>query len=113
MLIEFFREASIVAKLGILIAFAPVAGALLYVVGPSERRLALVRPLSLAGLFAGLSSFSSGVIGLLTGLSFTAEIGWLRVAAGAAECVAALFISFACLTITWLLVALGMRRANG
>lgn len=112
MLIDAFNQSGVLAKMGILIAFAPLVAALLYTVKPSERRLALLRPLVLAGLFAGLASFAAGAIAVLEGIAVTATpINWRTVALGVRETFAVLFIAFANLTIAWLLVALGMRRA--
>jgi hypothetical protein len=42
---------------------------------------------------------------------FSAE-AWSRIAAGLAVSVAGLFVAFGCLTIAWLLVALGLRRVD-
>ena len=113
MLIDMFHQAGILAKLGILLAFAPTVAALLYAIKPSERRLALMRPISLAAVFSGLTTFTIGVIVTLQGIAATAEwtrVGWSNVALGASEAFVALFVAFANLTIAWLLVALGLRR---
>ena len=113
MLIDMFNQAGVIAKLGILIAFGPVVCALLYVYKPTERRLALMRPLSLAAIFGGLTSFSAGVIAVLHGIASSDQakpLNWPLIILGAGETVAALFFAFGCLTIAWLLVALGMRR---
>ena len=113
MLIDMFNEAGIVGKLGILIAFGPVVCALLYAYKPTERRLALMRPLSLAAIFGGLTSFSAGVIAVLHGIGRsdpTKALNWPLIILGAGETIAALFFAFGCLTIAWLLIALGMRR---
>jgi hypothetical protein len=109
---EMFANASIVGKLGILIAFGPVVCALLYAYKPTERRLALMRPLSLAAIFGGLTSFTSGVAIVMSGISATGEVAksWRAMVLGGAETFVALFVMFAALTIAWLLVALGMRR---
>ena len=116
MLLEMFTHSGVLAKMGILIAFAPVVAAILYAIKPSERRLALLRPLALAALFAGLSGFTAGIMAVLQGISATGAIGdpdaWRLVAMGTAECFVALFVAFGCLTITWLLVTLGLRRAT-
>jgi len=111
-LIDAFNRAGLFAKMGMLIAFAPLVASLLYAVKPSERRLALVRPLSLAAIFAGLASFMAGVIAVLTGISAPGDVAgtWRTMVFGAAETVAALFIAFSSLAISWLLVALGIRR---
>ena len=109
---EMFANASIVGKLGFSVAFAPVAAAILYAVSPNERRLAWVRPLSLAALFAGLTAFMGGVAGVFEGIGNTGEpINWRAVSLGASETAISLFVPFGCLTITWLVVAFGLRRA--
>jgi hypothetical protein len=112
MLGEMFVNASIVGKLGILIAFAPVVCAVLYAYKPTERRLALMRPLSLAAIFGGLTSFTSGVVAVASGIAATGDLSgtWRTMVLGGAETVVALFVTFGALTIAWLLVSLGMRR---
>jgi len=110
---EMFNHASIVGKLGMLVSLGPVAVALLYAVKPSERRLALMRPLSLAALFGGLASFTSGIVSVMMGISATAQITpqtWRTMVLAGAETFVALFVAFASLTVAWLLVTLGMRR---
>ncbi len=59
---EMLQGAGFFAKLTLLIAFIPLVLAIMYVARPTERRLALMRPFSLAGIFAALSG---GVLGLL------------------------------------------------
>jgi hypothetical protein len=71
-----------------------------------------MRPLSLAGLFAAITG---GVVGLINVL----RIMWTRdltaetyrvMAVGAAESLVPVLVGFACLTVAWLLVAVGMGR---
>ena len=50
----------IAAKLGVLIALTTVGFGVACAIRPDERRLALVRPLSLATIFAALCTFSGG-----------------------------------------------------
>ena len=109
---DFFVNASIVGKIGILVAFFPVVAAIAYAIKPSERILALIRPLSLAAIFGGLTTLTSGLGNVLLGISVTGpNIDWRAVALGVAESIVAFFVACGCLTITWLLVALGMRRS--
>lgn len=113
MIAEMFNNASIVGKLGMLVSLGPLAVALLYAYKPTERRLGLMRPLSLAAVFGGLASFTSGVVAVMTGISATGQITphtWRMMVLGGAETFVALFVTFAALTIAWLLVTLGMRR---
>jgi len=110
---ETLRNASLFALLSLALAFTPLVMAMAYVIKPSERRLALMRPISLAGLFAALTG---GVLGFLNvlryfGVRSTGSFDSYRaMAIGAAESLVPMFVGFGCLTIAWLLVALGMSR---
>jgi hypothetical protein len=98
----------------IIVSGAVVLGmAVAYAIRPTERKLALMRPLSLAAIFAAICSFSGGVATVFNGIAATP--GWSPNApgmamAGLAECFIPLFVAFAFLALAWLLVALGMRR---
>jgi hypothetical protein len=106
------RQASIFALLSLLVAVVPLVMSVVYVARPTEQHLALMRPLSLAGLFAAMGG---GVLGAINVLS----IVWMRdldihayhaMAAGAAESLIAPLVGFSSLTLAWLLVAVGMGR---
>lgn len=113
--LDMLRHAGIVSLLSMAIGFAPLAMAAAYFVRPSERRLALMRPLSLAGLFAALTGGATGFLhvvrhyGMATGLP--AEFH-RRMATGAAESLVPVVVGFTSLTVAWLLVAAGMSRAE-
>ena len=108
-----FREASIAALFSMLVAILPVAAGLSYVVAPSERKLGLMRPISLAALFSGLSGLLLGFINVLRGIWMAeAQVDWRVVAVGAAESMVPLTLAFGALTFAWLCVTIGMRR-NG
>jgi hypothetical protein len=86
--------------------------AIAYAVRPTERKLALIRPLSLAGILAALCSFA---VGVATALKGPADAGInpesLRLMiAGLSESFIPPFVAFAFLAVAWLLVAAGMRR---
>jgi hypothetical protein len=109
---DMLRQASLFALLTLIIGFVPLIMAGVYLVRPTERHLALMRPLSLAGLFAALAG---GVLGFINVLRFA----WTReltaetyhvMAIGAAESLVSMFVGFASLTVAWLLVAVGMGR---
>ena len=105
------REAGIAALLSMVVALLPVVAGLAYVVTPTERRLAFVRPISLAALFSGLAGLLLGLINVLHGIwSAEAEINWRIVAVGAAESLVPATLAFGALTFEWLCVAIGMRR---
>jgi hypothetical protein len=108
------RTVSLIGLLSLALTLTPLAMALAYLVRPSERRLALMRPLSLAGLFAALTGTALGFINVLVGLGkrdFNAEM--YRISAiGSAEALVPLFVGFGCLTVAWLMVAAGMGRQS-
>jgi len=97
----------------ILVSGVGVLGtAIAYAVRPTERMLELLRPLSLAAIFAALCSFA---VGAATALKFAAEresgaVAMHALAAGLSEAFVPLFVAFAFLAVAWLLVTLGMRR---
>jgi hypothetical protein len=111
---EMIRQASLFALLTLVLGFVPLVMAVVYVARPTERHLALMRPLSLSGLFAGLAG---GVLGFINSLAFV----WRReelpaadllrlMSVGAAESLVTMFVGFASLAAAWLLVAVGMSR---
>jgi hypothetical protein len=108
------RNMGLAAIFSLLLTFTPLVMAVAYVIRPSERRLALMRPLSLAGLFAALTGAAIGFINVFVGLGrrgFNAEMYTIS-AIGSAESLVPLFVGFGCLTVSWLLVAAGMGRQN-
>jgi hypothetical protein len=105
-------QAGIAALLSMLVALFPIAAGLAYVISPSERRLAFMRPISLAGLFAGLAGLMLGFINALRAIWISeADVNWRIVAVGAAESLVPLTLAFGALTFAWLCVAIGMRRS--
>ena len=105
-------NSSVIAKICMFLPVLVVGMAVVYAVHPDERRLALMRPLSLAAIFAGFFGFSLGVISILQGIGATETMAgnWRLVALAASEAIVPLFITFGCLTVSWLIVAFGMRR---
>ena len=109
--LEMLRQASIVARLSLLIALFPLAAGIAYLVRPTEQRLALMRPISLAGIFGGLTGAMLGFMNVLRWYAMGEPPPAPRmIAIGAAESLVTLFVTFGCLTAAWLCVALGMRR---
>ena len=110
-LADAFNQMGVVAKACLLVPGLVVAMSVVYAIHPNERRLALMRPLSLATIFAALCGFTVGMVVVLQGIGVTqTPINWRQVALGASESVVPLFVAFGCLTVSWLIVALGMRR---
>src|SRR5262245_24913903 len=110
---EVLRQASILALLTLTIDLVPLAMAVIYVVRPTERNLALMRPLSLAGLVAALSGSALGFMSVLRGIGGTPSFSpasYSAIATGASESLVPMFVGFGCLSVAWLLVALGLSR---
>jgi hypothetical protein len=112
---ELLRNVSVLALLSLVIDVIPLVMALVYVAHPTEHRLALMRPVSLAGIFAALSGGVLGFINVLRAIGITSNPSpeTYRIAAiGASESLVAVFVGFASLTVAWLLVAVGMSRGR-
>ena len=110
---EILRQASLFALFSLAVTVVPLIMAVSYALRPSERRLALMRPLSLAGLFAGLAGTVLGFINVLRGVGVSRDFspGSYSVAAiGSAEALVPLFVGFGCLTVAWLVIAARMGR---
>ena len=104
-------QASIVALVSMFMGIVPLAMGVVYAIWPSEQRLALMRPLSLATIFAAISGAVLGVLNLLVGIGRVDPPAFSHVAAiGLAESLVPVFTGFGCLTVAWLCVALGMWR---
>ena len=106
------RNASIFALLTLIVGVVPLLMSIVYLVRPTEQHLALMRPLSLAGLFAAIAGSVLGGINVLKVVwtrELTAE-AYRVMAVGAAESLVPVLVGFASLTLAWLLVAIGMGR---
>ena len=108
---EIIRNAGIMALASMFVGVLPLAVAIMYVIWPTEQRLALLRPLSLATIYASVAGTALGVINELRFITRMAEPSFNRIVAqGFAESLLTLFFGFGCLTVTWLCVTVGMWR---
>ena len=113
MLIHALQNSGVLALLSLIVVVVPLAMGLLYAVRPTEARLALMRPLSLASIFAALCGLSAGVINAVTGSASRGDGAFYPyLAIGLSEAVIPLFVGSGCLTVAWLCVAIGMRRQS-
>jgi hypothetical protein len=111
-LFEMLGQASIMARLSLLVTLFPLATGVAYLLRPTEQRLALMRPISLAGIFSGLSGAVLGFLNVLRWYAMDEPSPSPRMMAiGIAEALVTLYVAFGCLTVAWLCVALGMRRS--
>jgi hypothetical protein len=111
-IITIFSNMGLAALFSILVSSLPLLAGAAYLFRPSEQRLAMMRPLSLAGIFAGLNGTSLGAINTLRGLWMEPPRDGRIIWIGTAESIVPLYVSFSCLMLAWLLVAAGMRRQS-
>lgn len=110
---EVLANASILALASMFVGVLPLAMGIVYAIWPSEQRLALMRPLSLATVFAAIAGAAVGVI---NSLRFVSQSDPDRLvfspvfAVGLAESLVTLFTGFGCLTVAWLCVTIGLSR---
>lgn len=109
-IVTIFSNMGIAALVSILVSLLPLAAAGAYLFRPTEQRLALMRPLSLAGIFAGLNGASLGAINTLRMMWRDPAPEARIIAISSAESIVPIYVSFSCLMIAWLCVAVGMRR---
>jgi hypothetical protein len=110
-LLGMLGQAGILALLSLIVAILPLAAGIAYAVRPTEARLALMRPISLAGMFAGLAGFLAGVMSVLRTMWIgEAPVASRLIAVGLSESLVPLFVAFGCLTVAWLCAAFGLRR---
>jgi hypothetical protein len=107
------QQMSLFAMFSLLVGMVPAVMGAGYAMWPSEAKLALMRPLSLAGIFSGLAGCVVGLINLLKGAvvadrPLMSPNGLVALA----ESLVPLAVAFASLTAAWLLVAVGMRRKS-
>jgi hypothetical protein len=110
--VELLRQANLFALLTLTIDAVPLVAAALYAARPSEARLALMRPLSLAGLFSAAAGTFSGLLHVFRDLASAADTPglWTRAYGGVSEALVPMVFGLTCLTVAWLLVAAGMWR---
>ena len=114
-LMDLFREISLFAKLTMAVAIAAFGLAGSYVFRPTAQKLTLMRPVSLAAIFATISGLLGGWIAVLAGIAATPDghLSLSSVYRGVAESLTVGFVCFGFLAAAWLLVAVGMlRRGN-
>ena len=112
---ELVREISLFAMLSMAVSMVAFALGISYAIRPTEHRLMLMRPVSLAAIFAAVSGLSSGWATILAGVAATADghLPVLALSRGVAETLTLGFVCFGFLAAAWLLAAVGMLRRGG
>ena len=110
--IDAFNQSGVIAKMSLLVGFAPLGLAVAYVLRPSERTLAFMRPVSLAAIFAAICGMVAGWIASLMGVAATLPrpMNMANVYMGLAEALVPALVNFGLLSSAWLIVAIGMVR---
>ena len=109
---DLLGQLGLFAKLTMAVAVVAFGLAVAYVFRPTEQKLVLMRPVSLAAIFATISGLLGGWIAVLGGMAATPD-GHLPVASlyrGIAESLTVGFVSFGLLAAAWMLVAVGSLR---
>ena len=97
-LVDLLGQVSLFAKLTMAVAIVAFGLAVAYVFRPTEQKLALMRPVSLAAIFATVSGLLGGWMAVLASIPATPD-GHLPVASlyrGIAESLTVGFVSSAC-----------------
>ena len=109
---DLLGQVSPFAKLTMVVAVVAFGVAVAYAFRPTEQKLLLMRPLSLAAIFAAVSGLLGGWIAVLGGIAATpdGQLYMRRVYLGIAESLTVGFVSFGLLAAAWMLVAVGGLR---
>src|SRR5688500_11360531 len=113
-MVEFMKAGGWSMWFVLIFGLGALAAAVVFVARSDLRKLALVRALSLATVFAIASGLCSNVAAVFTFASSRGEDPDLHIIilAGLAEAVTPGILGFTMLSLSWLLVAVGTRRVQ-
>jgi hypothetical protein len=106
-------HASLFSLFGIVITAAPMAAGFAFAVRPSAVRLALVRALTLLGVFATAANVLLGAVNVLLGMARQSNVvpePRAEFYTATAEVLVIPFIGFVFLAVAWAGVAIGLRK---
>jgi hypothetical protein len=110
-MLQMLSQASLFALFSLVVSVLPLGFGAAYAIWPTEQRLALLRPVSVAGIFGGLAGSLAGAINAISPLWTAAPPVETRIlAVGAAEALVPLLVASGSLTVAWLCAAVGLRR---
>lgn len=114
MLLDTIKQLGLAALAGLLVTAVPMLLGMAFAVRPNDRWLALMRPLTIAAIFAAVANLFVGLANTFIGLSRvqSPDPTGQRLAVMLAETCVVPFISFVFLSTAWLCVAIGMRRQS-
>jgi hypothetical protein len=114
-MIEFMRAGGYAMWIILALGLACLALTGSFVWRPAERKLAMIRPLSLATVFAVLSGVTSGLAMTTRFVAARPELAGspempVVVLIGIGESLTNAILGFSILMLVWILVAIGLRR---
>ena len=108
---QMLSQVSLAGLFSLAVSVLPLGFGFAYAIRPTEQKLALMRPISLAAIFAGLSGSLLGFINVLRMIWMSTQPVEFRVlSVGIAESLVPMSLAFGSLTIAWLCAAVGLRR---
>lgn len=113
-MVEFFMSGGVVMWFVLLFGLAALVGATVFAVRPGEHSLGSVRAVAWATGFASVAGFIAGVAVTFSACAQLPEADqpqWYRYALqGISESASNLILGASLLSLTWLVVAIGLRR---
>ena len=113
-LVDLFTQLSLFAELTMAVAIVTFGLAAAYAFRPTEQKLMLMRPVSLATIFSTFSGLLGGWVAVFANTGATPD-GHMPVASfyrGVSESLIVGFVSFGLLAAAWMLVAVGGLRRH-
>ena len=110
--IDAVRQMGLAGLVSMFMGIVPLGFGILYAVRPTEHRLALMRPLSLAAIFAAIHGATLGVVNAFVYVANRPTVTFTTpaVLVGVAEALTTIVFDFGCLTLAWVCVAIGLWR---
>jgi type IV secretory pathway protease TraF len=110
--VHMLGEISLFAQLTMAVAIGAFSLAVAYVLRPTEQKLVLMRPVSLAVIFTTVSGLLGGWIALLSSIPAPPDghVPVVVLSRGIGESLVVGFVSFGLLGASWMLVAVGVMR---
>jgi hypothetical protein len=109
--VDALRQMGPAALVSMFMGIVPLGFGILYALRPTERHLALMRPLSLAAIFAAIHGSALGVVNSFV---YVADKSNMQVTpavlVGLGESFMTIVFDFGCLMLAWICVALGQWR---
>jgi type IV secretory pathway protease TraF len=113
-IVHMLGEISLFAQLTMAVAIVAFSVAVAYVFRPTEQKLVLMRPVSLAVIFTTVSGVLGGWIALLSSIAARPDghVPLAVLSRGIGESFVVGFVSFGLLGASWMLVTVGVLRRH-